>query len=94
MKFGQLIEYKGGSPFSECESCYCKIRSLSMRSISCTSEFAVELRKIEEKDEVMVYSYAMFKSQKQSVVLRCSSEKVFLKIPQISQENNYVDVSF
>ena len=27
--------YKGGSPFSECQSRDCKIRSLSMRNISC-----------------------------------------------------------
>ena len=44
-----------------------------------TSEFAVELRKIEEKDNVMLWKIRIscFKSEKQSVVLvvrRCSSK--------------------
>ena len=32
-----LLKCKGGSPFSECDLRYCKVRSLSMLSISCCS---------------------------------------------------------
>ena len=37
---------KGRSPFTECESCNCKIRSLSMSSISCCTRphFLLHLR--------------------------------------------------
>ena len=38
-----------------------------------TSEFAMEFRKIEEKD-VSENSYAMFQTEKHSVIRRCSSK--------------------
>ena len=49
--------------------------------------------KIEEKVNVVENFYAMFQIQKQSVVRRCSSEKVFLKIWEISQEKSCLGVS-
>ena len=59
-----------------------------------TSKFAVELRKIEEK--IMLWKNRMpcFKSEKQSVVRRSSSKKVFLKISQISKERSCIKVPF
>ena len=44
-----------------------------------TSEFVVELCKIEEKDNAMENWYVMFQIR-ESVVRRCSSKEVFLKI--------------
>ena len=58
-----------------------------------TSEFVVELCKIEEKDNPMENSYVMFQIR-ESVVRRCSSKEVFLKISQISKERSYVRVPF
>ena len=58
-----------------------------------TLEFAVELRKTVEKDNVMENSYAMFQIREASVVRRCSSKQVFLKFSQISQEKSCVGVA-
>ena len=53
--------HKGRSPFSKCESCYCKIRSLSMCSISCctrshvfTSFVRLKKSKTAEKKDLVV----------------------------------------
>ena len=58
-----------------------------------TSEFVVELCKKEEKDNAMENSYVMFQIR-ESVVRRCSSKEVFLKISQISKERSCVRVPF
>ena len=61
--------------------------------IDSAPKFGMELRKIEEKDKVRKTHRPCFKSEKQ-LHLQMFFKIVFLKILQISQENNYVGVSF
>ena len=61
-----------------------------------TLEFAVELRKIEEKDNVMENSYALFQIREAAGLSQMFFKIVllFLKISPISQEKACVGVFF
>ena len=47
----------GRSPFSECESCYCKIRSLSMCSISCCTRSRFSFIHVTEKKVKLAWTF-------------------------------------